>query len=178
MEIEDIDKLLNEFYQKYDNSKYAEAIQLLEMIMHNEKKISFWYYSRLSSSYYELRDYKNAVKYAQIAYKMKPTSPLVLWDYAGVLIMVKKENRAIKLLLKLQDIEDDFTIYKFERPQKKWMQSLKNDANFQIGRAYYIIRENQLAKEYFLKYLSHRKKGLKTLYSKKQVSDYLKKLSV
>ena len=177
METKDIDILLKKSYEEYNNGNYGETIQLLKTIMHEEKKVSFWYYSRLSSCYYELKDYENALGYAKIAYKMKPKSPLVLWDYAGVLIMVKKEKRAIELLKRIQEMEDDFTVYKFEKSLIKWMQSIKNDANFQIGHAYYIIREDRLAKDYYLKHLSQRKKGLKSIYSKKQVLSYLKKLN-
>lgn len=176
MNAADRESLLHKFYIEYGNENYEEARKLLEIIIHQEKKKSFWLYSRLSSCYYELKDYEKAFSYAKIAYKLKPNSPLVLWDYAGVLIAIKKEKRAIQLLLRIQEMEDNLTIYGFPEPNLKWMRSLKNDINFQIGRAYYIICEDQLAKEYFSKYLSHRKQGLKTIYSKRQVLDYLKKL--
>jgi len=105
-----------------------------------------------------------------------PKSPVVMWDYTVVLIMVKKEKRAIQLLLRIQKMEDDLTIYGFPSKNIKWMRSVKIDSNFLLGKAYFSICEDQLAKEYFLKYLSSRKKGLDTIYSKRQVLTYLKKL--
>jgi len=170
------EKLLVDFYDMYNSGAYKMAIPLIETLLESDKKRSFWYYSRLSSCYYELQDYQKALEYAGIAYKKQAKSPIVLWDYANVLIVTKKERKAIRLLLKLQQLPDDFTVFKFETPQIKWMQSLKNDANFLLGRAFFIVRDDHLAKEYFTKYLLARKRGLKTIYTKKQVLVYLQKI--
>lgn len=176
MKIQDPEKLLDKFYKEYNNNNYKQAIKWLNEFIDLERKVSFWDYSRLSSCYYELQDYETALLYAKRAYSLKPKSPLVLWDYAGVLIMVKKEKKAIKLLQRIQNMEDDLTVYGFADPDKKWMRSLKNDANFLIGKAYYLICEDQLAKHSFQKHLSQRGKGLKSIYSKKQGVDYIKKI--
>lgn len=95
MKKENSDELLDEFYLAYRNRKYNEAILSLKDIIQEERKDSFWLYSTLSSCYYELKDYKKALLYAKKAYKLKPNSPLVLWDYASVLIMLKKEKKGI-----------------------------------------------------------------------------------
>ncbi|MDB5157709.1 MAG: Tetratricopeptide repeat-containing protein [Mucilaginibacter sp.] len=178
MESLEAEKLLDRFYVEYHNENYSDAIELLKVVQQHEKRNSFWIYSRLSSCYYELRNYDTALSYAEKAYKLMPKSPLVLWDYAGALIMLKKERKAIKLLSRLQAMDDDLTLYGFNMPEKKWMQSLKLDSNFLIGKAYYIIREDQLAKDYFARYLAQRKKELKTIYKKKDALDYLKKMEL
>lgn len=169
-------KLLDKFYEEYHHRNYEKAIELLKKVWIIEVKGSFWLYSRLSSCYYELRDYDTALVYAKKAYKLKPNSPLVLWDYAGVLIMLKKEKRGIKLLQRIQSMDDDLRNYGFADADIKWMQSLKNDANFLIGKAYYIIYEDSLAKDFLLKHLSGREAGRKSIYSKNKALSYLKKL--
>ncbi|MES2809826.1 MAG: hypothetical protein V4619_14445 [Bacteroidota bacterium] len=168
----DREEAINKFYIEYENKNYSKAKDLLLFIINQDNRKSFWVYSRLSSCYYELREYDKALKYATLAYRLQPKSPIVLWDYAGVLIAVKKERRAIKLLFKIQEMQDDLTIYGFSHPQKNWMRAIKNDCNFLIAKAYYIICEDELAKEYFNKYLLSRSK--ETIYTKKQVLTYLK----
>lgn len=176
MESEKNNELIDEFYVEYGNRNYKEAIALLKAIIQEERKGSFWLYSTLSSCYYELRDYDTALSYAKKAYKLKPNSPLVLWDYASVLIMLKKEERGIKLLQRIQDMDEDLTLYGFPAPNIGWMRSLKNDANFLIGKAYYTICEDDLAKQFLLEHLSNRGRGRESIYPKKLVLKYLKKI--
>jgi len=45
-----------------------------------------------------------------------------------------------------------------------------------IGKAYYTICEDVLAKKFLVEHLSHRAKGKKSIYSKRLVLKYLKKL--
>ena len=47
-----------------------------------------WLLTRLSSEYYEKRQYALALKYAEKAFTEVPSCPLVLWDYAGALQML------------------------------------------------------------------------------------------
>jgi tetratricopeptide (TPR) repeat protein len=169
--------LYDKFYNEYHEKNFASATELLFSIQKAEKKPSFWIYSRLSSCYYELREYENAGYYGQKAYKLNPKSPLAIWDYAGALIMLKQEKKAIKLLLKLQSMNDGLTLYGFADPDRKWMRSLKRDSNFLIGKAYYTICKDDLSKEYLQKYLDQSKRGLRSIYSKKQVIKYIEKLS-
>jgi tetratricopeptide (TPR) repeat protein len=176
MEFEKNNELLDRFYSEYHEHNYNEAITLLSAIIQKEKKGSFWLYSTMSACYYELKDYKKALFYAKKAYKLKPNSPLVLWDYASALIMLKKEKEGIELLMIIQDMDEDLTLYGFPVPNIGWMRSIKNDANFLIGKAYYTICEDELAKEFLLKHLSNRKRGRKSIYPKKIIIKYLKKL--
>ncbi len=171
------DELHEKFYDAYHHENYTEAIVLLQSIAQQESRPSFWINSRLSSCYYELRDYAKAVEYGKRAYKLQPKSPLVLWDYAGALIMAQQEKKGIRLLLRLQSMDDDLTLYGFADADCKWMQSLKRDANYLIGHAYYIIMKDDLAKQHFQQYVAQRKKGLRTIYSKKKALKYLKKFS-
>ena len=172
-----IDRLFKKFYKAYHEEKWLEAKNLMHEIIRNEKRISFFNYSRLSSCYYELREYKTALKYAKIAYKINRKSPLVLWDYAGALMMVEKERDAIKLLQQIKNL-DEYTIgHVITTTGTKWARALLNDCNFNIGQCYYRIHEDSKAKKYLLEHLSNRKKGLRSLYSKRQVLKLLNKLN-
>ena len=174
----EMNKLFDKFYSAYNKDKWLVAKDLMLLIIKKEKKLSFFNYSRLSSCYYELREYKTALKYSQIAYKINPKSPLVLWDYAGVLRMVNKERKAIELLQRIKALDKYKIGSVITTTGTKWAKSLLNDCNFQIGHCYYQIYENTKAKKYFLKHLSLRKRGLHSLYSRKQVMKFLNTIEV
>ncbi|SHE85585.1 tetratricopeptide repeat protein [Pedobacter caeni] len=178
MEKETVKKLLSKFYIEYHNSNYKEAVLLLNGILLKEEEEDFWIYSRLSSCHYELKDYEMALFYAKKAYKLNPDSPLVLWDYAGVLIMLKKERNAIELLKRIQNMSNDLTEHGFMDPDVKWMKSLKNDANFLIGKAYYLICEDALSKIFLSNYLSNRESALKSIYTREDALLYLEKVGI
>lgn len=57
------------------------------------------------------------------------------------------------------------------------MKSLKNDANFLIGKASYTTCEDILAKNFLANYLSNLDRGMKkSIYSKEDALLYLKKM--
>lgn len=174
--METVKKFLTKFYIQYHSGNYKEAILLLHDILLREEEEDFWIYSRLSSCYYELRDYENALSYAKKAYKINPNSPLVLWDYAGVLIMLKEEKKAIGLLKCIQNMSDNLTKHGFKDPDIKWMRSLKNDANFLIGKAYYLICEDVLSVAFLSNYLSNMENNIKSIYTKEDALLYLNKM--
>jgi len=176
--MKDVDFYLNKFYEEYHDDEYKNAILCLKKISKKEKHKSFWIYSRLSSCYYELKDYSKALRYAKTAFKLMPNSPLVLWDYAGPEIMLNKELKGIKLLKIIQNMEDDLTIYGFPDSNLKWMRKLKNDCNYLIGYAYYRICEDDFALKYFNLYLDGREMKIGSIYRKKDANKYLKKIQI
>src|ERR1700722_16479923 len=55
-----------------------------------------WLLTRLSTTYYEERDYKEALRWAKRAHEIVPDCPLVLWDLAGAYDMGGMPSEAIK----------------------------------------------------------------------------------
>jgi len=60
-----------------------------------------WLLTRLSSEYYEQRQYALALKYAEKAFTEAPSCPLVLWDYAGALQMLGRHYEALDLYARI-----------------------------------------------------------------------------
>ena len=58
----------------------------------------------------------------------------------------------------------------------KWAKRLMNDCRFKLGQSYYLIDEDFKSKKYFEEYLVYRKKGISSLYKKKEALEYLKEL--
>jgi tetratricopeptide (TPR) repeat protein len=171
-----IKELIDSFYVEYNDEHYGAAITTLNRIVSLGENVDFWVYCRLSSCHYELLEYEKALSFAKKAFQMRPDSPLVLWDYAGPLIMLKKEREAIDLLKRIQSMSDNITYYGFTEPDINWMRTLKNDANFLIGKAYYTICEDVLAKKFLNNYLSNLARRGETIYSSEKALVYLKKI--
>lgn len=170
-----IEKALIKYYNYFNKENWVSAKNILLDLLKNGKK-GFWIYSCISACYYEMKDYKHALKFSKLAYKTNPNSPLVLWDYAGVLIMLNKEIEGIKLYEKIL-YKSAFQIGKTETTEGiKWANSLLNDCRFKIGLAYFRIGKDANAKKYFLEHLKYRKKGLPSLITKNQVLNYIKRL--
>lgn len=170
-------KKLNKYYYHFNMKNWLAARNIL-LSLEKEGNKGYWIYTCISACTYELRDYKNALKYSKIAYKINPKSPLVLWDYAGVLIMLNREKDAIKFykLILSKTLEDIGKVQTTEGI--RWAKSLLNNCRFKMGIAYFRIYKDKLAKRYFLEHLKNRKRGLPSLFSKNDVNRYLKRLNL
>lgn len=60
-----------------------------------------WLLTRLGLTYYEMRDYATALFYEEQALGIAPRCPLVLWDYAGSLQMLGRDQEAIEVYRRL-----------------------------------------------------------------------------
>lgn len=60
-----------------------------------------WLLTRLSTTFYERRQYGRALHYAERALRLAPRCPLVLWDYAGSLDMLGQKDEAIVVFRRL-----------------------------------------------------------------------------
>lgn len=170
-----MDKFDN-YYRFCDNKDWQNALlELLNFL--EEESNSFWFNTSLSSIYYELREYDTALLYAEKAYKLNPKSPLVMWDYAVVLLMVDKKQKAIKLWKRILSLEENEIAFNLTSEGLKWARALRNDCYYRIGQAYYYLGQDKLANEYIQTHLSHRKKGQMSIYTKKEVIKFLNKIS-
>ncbi|MEO7174282.1 MAG: hypothetical protein ABIV51_00620 [Saprospiraceae bacterium] len=169
------ENVLTDYYAfvKVANWEAAEE-KLMQLIEDGDK--GFWILCELSGVYYQLKDYKKALIYAKKAYLKNPNSPLVLWHYSIALMKNEKESRAIKMLHKILNYNEEEIAFKITKEGKRWAQSLRNDVGFLIAEAYYILSENNKALEYVQEHLKSRRKGLPSTYTKAQVLKLLKKI--
>lgn len=106
---------------------------------------SHWLLDRLSVTYYEERKYSAALERIKKAYKLMPTCPLVLWDYAGTLDAIGQPKRALTYYLQLLDA--------FDKGGKdecwestEWNEALALDCLFRIGVCAEKIAQHKMAK--------------------------------
>ena len=171
----EIKKSLLEYYQFCKKEEWENAKNTL-LSLENEEKKSFWYFTNLSSVYYELRDYQEALKYSDIAFSIEPESPLVLWDRGGVLYALKRIEEAVIFWEKIMAIEDNKIAFELTSEGIKWAISLKNDCRFRLGQCFYLIEEDDKALNYIDEHLRHRKRGLMSLYTKKEILNFREKI--
>ncbi len=155
-------------------SKWQEA----RMLLFEAIKIypdEYFLYSRISLTYYEEKNYKEALSYSSIAFSMEPKDPVVLWDYAGALSMTDQEEMAIKIWKQIIDMPLEELAYGVFGEGMRSAKSLYNDTLYRIGYCYFSINNFGLAKKFLEKHINNRRRGIPSLYT---LSSIKKELSV
>lgn len=155
--------------------KWQEAIALAKSLL-KEVPEDHWLLTRISSSYYEARQYRNALKYAKKSLVLAPNCPLALWDFAGALDMLKESRKAIEIWKKLLRKGVEKIAFDECGEGLRWTESLLNDCRYRIGCSYSDLGKKKLAIKYLKAHLAHRRAGLPSLYSRQQVKRELSNL--
>lgn len=168
--------LLSKFYKLYDEDEYSQAREILFKLLKNEPD-SHWILSRISSTYYEDRNYKKALVFAERALEIAPDCPMVLWDYSGVLDMLDDTKKAISIWKYLLSCSVEQIAFDECGEGIRDAKSLHNDCRFRIGTSYKDLNQKKLAIKYLKLHLQNRQRGLPSIYSKKEVLKLLDSMS-
>jgi tetratricopeptide (TPR) repeat protein len=60
-----------------------------------------WFLTRMGTTYYEQRRYRDALTCNKKALRLAPRCPLALWDYAGTLDMLGRKDEAVGVYRRL-----------------------------------------------------------------------------
>jgi len=167
--------LLNKYYMFSRSKNWLEAENILLKIYIKSEK-GFWYYTSLSSLKYEQKMYTQALSFSEKAYTINPMSPLVLWDYAVVLYMLDQDKKAIELWKKIIVFGEHRIAHELTSEGIMWARSLINDSRFRLAQAFFYLENDKNALKYMESHLKHRKRGLKSLYGKKEVLSFKSKI--
>jgi tetratricopeptide (TPR) repeat protein len=158
---------------------WNEARKLLETELRKSPN-DHWLLTRLSSTYYEERNYRKALSIVRKALRIAPTCPLVQWDYAGALEMVGKCRQAIKVWEGLIKRGVNKIAYEDHGEGLRWARSLVNDCNYRIGLCYQTLGKKREALRYLRKHLSNRSSLTPSLYRlnavKQRINDIIRKV--
>ncbi len=157
-----------------NKEKWHDAKILLSKWLRDEPN-DHWILTRLSLTYYEEKKYKKALEYAQKAYDISPKCPLVLWDLAGALYMLNKEDEAIKFWKQIINKGVEKVAFDECGEGKTWAKSLINDSFYRIGLAYQQIGKNDLAKKYIKSHIDNRK-STNSIYNLRMVKKKLEEI--
>lgn len=135
-----------------------------------------WLVTRLATTYYEERNYEKSLELNLRALKLNPRCPLVLWDYAGTLDMLKDYKRAISIWKKLISRDVEKLAYGECGEGLRWARSLINDCRYRIGLAYKRLGKTNVAKRYLNSHIENRSPGIPSIYPLQKVKKILAEL--
>ena len=176
--------MFDEVYELLKDDRYEEARVLIRRELKQLKRndwMRHWWLTKLSSVYYEERRYRKALSLAEQAFQIAPRCPLVLWDYAGALEMVGREEEALSIWSELCQKSIKTLAHGKCGEGTRWAKALRNDCRFRIADVYRHQDNLQKARLYFLLYIRKRREGVGSIYTqrdaKKKLDDIQKKLS-
>lgn len=153
--------------------RYVEARAMLLRRLKDEPE-NHWLLTRVGTTHYEERDYENALKYHEKALRLAPKCPLVVWDYAGTIDMLGRNEEAIRIWkgLTRQGVR---SIARGECGEgTRRARSLVNDSRYRIGKAYAAMGRAELATRYLKAYIANRGPNCDSIYNLREVRKALK----
>lgn len=158
----------NKIEKYFDEDNWVKARELL-LIELKKNKDDAWLLTRLSTTYYEQYDYKKALEISIRAFAILPSDPLVIWDYAGALSMLGEDKQAINFYKMIVRMDLNKIAFFETGNGLRWAKSIVNDSRFRIGLCFLDLKNQKQAKKWIEEHLKNRKKGLPSLYSKKEI---------
>lgn len=123
----------------FDKQQWRKAKGLIVKELANQPK-NLSLLSRLVRVYYELGDFKSAVRTGHKTYRLAPAHPVIIWDYAYALFLAGKFDESRILFHKLLKRADG---------------NLKNACRFMIGRCYLNLMKLRYSKRWIESYLTN-----------------------
>ncbi len=135
-----------------------------------------WLLTRLGLTYYEEKDYKQALEWSRRAVGEAPNCPLVLWDYAGSLQMLGLGQDALKIYRRLirrgiREIALDDC-----GEGLAWARGLVADCHFRMAGCYRALRRPAMGIRSLTSHLTLRGPGCRSIYPLPMVRKELQKL--
>ena len=124
--------LTKTLHRLFTQEALVEARTLIEKELVRDPE-SHWLLARLSTTFYEERQYEQALRQIERAYRLAPDCPLVLWDYAGTLDAVGRTAEAIELYGRLLGKGVEAVAYEECGEGISWAIALLTDCCFRLG---------------------------------------------
>lgn len=156
-------KFSDKINKYFSQDEYRKA---RELILKRLKKDPYnhWLLARLSTTYYEEKKYKQALKITKKAFKIAPRCPLVLWDYACDLDINGKYKMAITIWKKLLGKGASKIAHEECGEGIRWAKSLLSDCKYRIGISYFKMGDFAKAAKYLQMHIANRKPGIPSIY--------------
>ena len=151
-----------------ESEKWASARKLILSELKKDPK-NHWLLTRLSTTYYEERNYKKALQISRKASAIDPKCPLVLWDLAGTLDMLGREKEAIKIYRNLIRRGVDSIAFGECGEGLARARGLIADCYYRLFSCYQSLGAKKTAQSFLHKHLSLRGRGCHSIYLLKEV---------
>ncbi len=156
---------------------WAAARKLIrEELKHKPK--DHWLLGRLALTYYEQRKYDRALYWNVMALQEAPYCPLLIWDYAGTLAMLGRNDEARLLYRWLLSWGEEQLAYGECGEGIRSARALIADCHYRVACIWDEKRQWKRSAAEFEKYLALRKTGYGSIYSLREVkSQYAETLA-
>ncbi len=149
----------------FDSGRLEEVKVLLHTELGTDEN-NHWLLTKLSSVYYESKDYKTALMYSTIANKLMPHCPLVLWDFGAALMMTNNTMNALAcyrriLQLGYQQLNGRRIDVDPCWEGKSFTVSIITDSLLRIGHCYVDKKNFELASVFLLSFIRQSSKWSK-----------------
>jgi tetratricopeptide (TPR) repeat protein len=161
-----LNNLSDKINHLFDEDRYEEARTLLEKeLAKSGNESDHWLLTRLSTTYYEQRKYKQALQLVEKAHQQAPHCPLVLWDYAGTLDALGHSQQAIEVYMSLIERGAE----KVGRDEcgegLEWAIVLLTDCYYRISLCLQDLNRSKEAWQFFVMYAKLRFAGAESIYA-------------
>lgn len=161
--------------QLFDAERWADARALIVGALRSHRG-SHWLLSRLSTTYYEERNYKKALEVAKRAYAVAPHCPLVLWDLAGAWDATGHTETAIQIYQHLIGRGERTIAHDECGEGMQWAQALITDCWYRLGLCFEDKGDKSQAVDCLQKFLNRLIDGSASIYAEADAVRQLKRL--
>jgi len=138
----------------------------------------YYFLTELSSVYYVKGNATEALATSQKAMAIEPRDVLVIYHYGMALFLNNQFNEAITQFYRIQCRKLHTIAYGQYGEGMKWAKSIVNDAVYMIGAAYMEKGDYKKAGKWIQRHLFHRRSGIYSDFTKRQVEKRLHTLSM
>lgn len=124
-----------------------------------------WLFTRLGLTYYEQKQYRRSLYYTEKALAIAPDCPLVLWDYAGCLDMLKRTEEAISVYGRIINSGINRIAFGECGEGKAWARGLIADCHYRLSCCYSDLDDLKKAVKELKMHLSLRGPGCRSIYN-------------
>lgn len=125
-----------------------------------------WLLDRLSSAYYEEKNYRKALELIEKAHRIDPDCPLVLWDLAGTIFTMGNTRGALRIYQSLIAKGPEEIAEGHHGEGMDWAIGLLVDCFFRVGICYQKLSRKGTAEKFLQRFMDLRAKwngGIHTL---------------
>ena len=128
-----------------------------------------WLLSRMALTYYEQRNYEQALYWDTAALQEAPFCPLSIWGYAGALAMLRRNGEALLLYRWLLNRGEEPLAYGECGEGIRWARALIADCHYRIACIWDKKRQWKRSAAEFEKHLSLRRAGFGSIYPLREI---------
>jgi tetratricopeptide (TPR) repeat protein len=159
-----------------EQEQWAEARRAIQEELKNDPD-NHWLLTRLSTTHYEQRDYPEALRWVEKARRIAPNCPLVLWDYAGTLDMLGREQEAIAVYRSLLERGVDAIASDECGEGLEWARGLLADCLYRTGACFEDLKDRRRAADFYRHYLNLVDMGVQSIFPREEAVARLRKLT-